>query len=157
MKILFVCTANICRSVMAEGVMKKLLSAHTGMPMVTVSSAGVDALEGSTPDRYTIEVCDKRGIAVGLHPARQLTREMLGEMDLILCMEKMHRERIAGAFPQFAKSTFLLKEYLCESPLDDTEIEDPVGKSKKHFEKCFNSIEAEIKRIAPLILTSTMK
>jgi protein-tyrosine-phosphatase len=82
---------------------------------------------------------------------------MLEEMDLILCMEKMHRERIAGAFPQFAKNTFLLKEYLCEGPLDDTEIEDPVGKSKKHFEKCFNSIEAEIKRIAPLILTNTMK
>ena len=69
MKILFVCTANICRSVMAEGVMKKLLSAHTGIPMVSVSSAGVDALEGSTPDRYTIEVCDKRGISIGSQTA----------------------------------------------------------------------------------------
>ena len=157
MNILFVCTANICRSVMAEGVMKKLLSAHTGMPMVAVSSAGVDALDGSTPDRYTIEACDRRGISVGLHPARQLTREMLEEMDLVLCMEKMHRERIAGAFPQFAKNIFLLKEYMAGDPPVDAEIGDPIGRSKKHFEKCFNSIEAEIKRIAPLILTNTMK
>jgi protein-tyrosine-phosphatase len=157
MKILFVCTANICRSVMAEGVMKKLLSAHAGIPMVSVSSAGVDALEGSTPDRYTIEVCDKRGIAVGLHSARQLTREMLEEMDFILCMEKMHRERIAGAFPQFARNIFLLKEYMAGDPPVDAEIGDPIGRSKKHFEKCFNSIEAEIMRIAPLILTNTMK
>jgi protein-tyrosine-phosphatase len=157
MKILFVCTANICRSVIAEGILKNLLSEHTGKHIVSVNSAGVDALEDSTPNRYTIEVCDKRGISIGSRTAQQLTREMLGEMDLILCMEKNHKQHIISAFPKFAEKSFLLKEYLHEGPLIDAEIEDPVGKSKKHYEKYFNRIEEEIQRITPLILTNTMK
>ena len=149
MNILFVCTANICRSVMAEGILTKLASDPTG-GHVSPRSAGVDVHEDSTPDRYTADVCTKEGIDIRLHKAWQLTKQMLEEANLVLCMEQMHKQIITGAFPRFAKSVFLLKEYLHEQPLDDAEIRDPIGKSRKEYEKCFIEIEKEVRRIGVL-------
>jgi protein-tyrosine phosphatase len=155
MKILFVCTANICRSVIAEGILKKLLANSTGSHTIVVTSAGIDALEDYTPDRTTNEICTKRGVHIGSHKARQLTKAMLKETDIILCMEKIHKQRILSAFPKFIKNVFLLKEYLQENPIDDAAIKDPIGKSKKKYEKCFKEIEKEVQRILPIILKGT--
>ncbi len=155
MKILFVCTANICRSVMAEGIFKKLLMHSTGSPTIVVASAGIDALENYTPDRTTNEICIKRGVHISSHKARQLTKAMLKETEIVLCMEKVHKQRILGAFPKFIKHVFLLKEYLHATPLNDAEIKDPTGKSKKDYEKCFKEIEKEVQRILPIILKGT--
>jgi protein-tyrosine-phosphatase len=155
MKILFVCTANICRSVMAEGILKRLLAFSPGFHSVFVASAGIDALENFTPDLNTSEVCMKRNIYIGSHKSQQLTKAMLKDMDIILCMEKIHKQRILSAFPKFAKHVFLLKEYLHKDPLDDAEIKDPTGKSKKIYEKCFKEINREVQRILPTILKDT--
>jgi protein-tyrosine phosphatase len=155
MKILFVCTANICRSVMAEGILKRLLAFSPGFHSVFVASAGIDALENCTPDLNTSEVCMKRHIYIGSHKSRQLTKAMLKDMDIILCMEKIHKQRIHSAFPKFAKHVFLLKEYLHKNSLDDVEIKDPTGKSKIIYEKCFKEIDREVQRILPAILKDT--
>jgi protein-tyrosine phosphatase len=155
MRILFVCTANICRSVMAEGILKKLLANSPDSHTIVVSSAGIDALENFTPDQKTLEVCTKRDIHIGSHKARQLTKVLLKETDIVLCMEKIHKQRILGAFPKFIKHVFLLKEYPHKSPTDDGEIKDPIGKPKNYYEKCFKEIEKEVQRILPNILEGT--
>jgi len=152
MKILFVCTANICRSVIAEGILKKLLANSPGYHTVFVTSAGIDALENFTPDQNTLEVCIKRKIFIGSHKARQLTNALLKDMDIVLCMEKIHKQRILSAFPKYINHVFLLKEYLHKDPLDNVEIKDPTGKSKEHYKKCFKEIEKEVRRILPSIL-----
>ena len=155
MKVLFVCTANICRSVMAAGIFNKQLSHYDGPHSIHVKSAGVDALEDLTPDRKTKEVCNAQGIHIGSHKSRQLTKDMLDKADIVLCMEKFHKQRIISAFPNFVKNVFLLKEYLRESSIDHASIKDPIGKSKKQYEKCFKEIEKEVQRILPIIIKST--
>jgi protein-tyrosine-phosphatase len=155
MKILFVCTANICRSVMAEGILKKMLSTSLSTHDVHVRSAGVDALEGLTPDRNTIEICNKQGVHISSHKASQLTKALLKEADLVLCMAKVHKQRILNAFPKSEKNVFLLKEYLRDHPVMETSVKDPTGKPKRHYEACFREIEKELKRIWPPILLWT--
>jgi protein-tyrosine phosphatase len=77
---------------------------------------------------------------------------MLKDMDIILCMEKTHKQRILSAFPKYIEHVFLLKEYLHKDPLDDAGIKDPTGKSKEHYKKCYKEIEKEVRRILPAIL-----
>jgi protein-tyrosine-phosphatase len=152
MKVLFVCTANICRSVMAEGILMKLLTDCTDSHAIIAASAGLDALEGYTPDRTTTEVCNKRKVHIDSHKAQQLTKAMLKEADIVLCMEKIHKQRILGAFPKLIKKVFLLKEYLHQNSLGNAEVKDPTGKSIIHYQKCFHEIEKEVQRILPFIL-----
>ena len=151
MKILLVCTANICRSVMAGGIFTKLLSASPGTPAIRVQSAGIDALEGMAPDRNTSEVCSAHGIDIESHRARQLTKDMLKETDIALCMEINQKERILRAFPAHSEKIFLLKNYHRASPIEDASIEDPFGKPKKYYEECFDEIEQEVQRIIAFI------
>jgi protein-tyrosine phosphatase len=142
---------------MAEGIFKKLLSNHISIHAIHVRSAGIDALEGMTPDRNTNEICNKQGVHIGSHRARQLTKTMLKETDLILCMAKIHKQSILSAFPNLNKDIFLLKEFYRDHPVDEPSLKDPTGKSKKHYEMCFNEIEKEMKRVFPIIITEKTK
>ena len=142
---------------MAERIFKKLLSTHTDSHSMHVSSAGVDALEGLIPDRNTIEICNKQDVHIVPHKARQLTKTMLKESDLILCMTNSHKQSILNAFPKYDKNIFLLREYLREHPVEEPSIKDPTGKSIQHYEICFKEIEKELKRIFPLIVTDSIK
>jgi protein arginine phosphatase len=154
MRILIVCTANICRSVMAEGILKKLLSTRSEARDIEIHSVGMDAVVGLTPDRDTREICLAHDIEVGSHTAEQLTKEMLIQSDIILCMEKIHKQLIVNSYPDFYTKTFLLKEFHTDDPPDDVSIKDPTGRSKRHYKACFNEIEYEIRRIADILIYS---
>lgn len=112
--ILAVCTANICRSPLAEFVLRGLL------PGVRVGSAGIDALVGQDVDPGALEAAQALGIAVQPHAARQFDDRLGREADLILVMERHHRNSIARHWPHFLGKTFLLGQ-----PLGRDSIPDP--------------------------------
>jgi protein-tyrosine phosphatase len=94
--ILVVCTGNICRSPMAEA----LLRAHLARlrPQATVSSAGLAALEGRPADPIAVALLAERGIDLSAHRARQITPELVAAAELVLVMEaeqQRHLERLA--------------------------------------------------------------
>jgi protein-tyrosine phosphatase len=149
MRILFVCTANICRSVMAEAMMKAL--ADDFRDSVEISSAGIDAVSDSVSDKFTQGVCSKHGLDIGSHRSRQLTKLMLDRSDLVLCLAENHRQSILSAYPQFESKVFLLKQFRKEPPAKKPSIEDPIGKPRRRYERCFRDIQQEVKRIAPLL------
>jgi protein-tyrosine-phosphatase len=156
MNILFICTANICRSAIAEGILKKFLSDSKNTHTVRVSSGGVDALVGCSPDSKTIGICREQGLDISSHTARQVTKDMLLEADIVLCMQTMHQQRIISAYPQFKHITFLLKEFQREHLSGNPEIKDPTGESKKYYRNCFSEIKEEILRISPGLFLPTL-
>jgi len=108
--VLFVCTGNSCRSVMAEGIMRKRLY-ELGKNDIEVSSAGTMAINGLQPTEETIKVMEESGVDVSEFKSKGMTADMAKRFDLILAMEPMHKEAILKMAPNAASRTFLLKEY----------------------------------------------
>jgi protein-tyrosine phosphatase len=108
--ILVVCTGNICRSPIAEGLLRRALFTRFGPEAPIVSSAGTAGLEGSGARPESIQVASERGAAIDQHVARALTPDLVRGADLVVGMAAEHRDAIGRADPDLAARTFTLKE-----------------------------------------------
>ena len=145
--ILFVCTANMCRSVMAEAIFKKIWNDKKNQK-IEVKSAGTSALSSYSPTSYTIKVMKERGLDVSSHLSRPLTKNLVEEADIIFTMEKTHKYHIRNIYPFAQNKIWLLKEF---SSGREEEIQDPVGLSEEHYRKTAREIEEEIKKVVEKI------
>ena len=122
--VLFVCTANICRSPMVEAIFNALAS-DAGLPC-EARSAGVAALVGEPIAPNAKAVLEDAGVLAGEHRARQVDRAMLEEADLVLAMTPEHvaaLHRLAGGPSQKIRT---LSGYAKDVP-DAEGIADPYG------------------------------
>ena len=145
--ILLICTGNSCRSVMAAGLLKKMLK---GKGDYKVATAGVAALTGAGATGQTFQVMAENGIELTHHVSQQLTNEMLREADLILVMERAHKEHILKRLPAVGKKLHLLSEFgrpQEENKLVDPNVPDPIGQSLDFYRKVFAIIKEGIERV----------
>lgn len=145
-RILVVCTGNSCRSVMAKGLLKSILKDRQDLMVI---SAGIAALPGLRPTQETIEVMARHRIDVSSHLTQRLTDEMIEEADLVLVMERMHKQEILNRLPHSKKKVFLLREY-ADSPSGsdmDIEVPDPIAKPMEVYESCFGMIREAVEKV----------
>lgn len=145
--ILFVCTGNSCRSVMAKSLLERLLRDREDIEILACGTLG---LKGIGASRETIELLKREGIDVSEHKAVGLEDSFLKKSDLILVMERHHEEIISERAPQIRNRVFLLREF---AKIEGTElnIPDPIGRSSGFYEKVFLMIKEAIERVAQLI------
>ncbi|MDD5669915.1 MAG: L-threonylcarbamoyladenylate synthase, partial [Candidatus Omnitrophica bacterium] len=148
-KVLFVCTGNSCRSVMAEWLFKKKLR-ELGRSDVDVQSAGVMPVAGMGATEATRIVLAREGIDASSHRAARITRDMLNKADLILVMERIHEENILGIAPQVKNRIFLLKEFARMSN-SDLNVPDPIGASVEFYQETLNVIKEAVSKVAEII------
>lgn len=151
--ILFVCTGNSCRSIMAEGLMKEALKS-LGKKGIMVSSAGVSAIDGFHPTKETIDVMKREGVDVSGLRSRSLTDEMIKDSDLVLVMSAHHMDDVIRRVPSAASKTHVLKEYGISDDLRGSEpldIADPIGKPIEVYEYTLSEIKREVNRIARIL------
>jgi len=151
--VLLVCTGNSCRSIMAEGLLKKYLK-ELGKDDIEVLSAGVHAIDGAEPKRETIEVMAEEGIDVSRFRSKGITEELVKKADLILVMSGHHMDDIIDRMPDAQGKVHMLKQYGASSDgcaCEDLDIEDPIGRPKAFYQKVLLAIKAEIKKIAEIL------
>jgi protein-tyrosine phosphatase len=139
--ILTVCTGNICRSPMAEGILRALLKV---VPDVGVSSAGTNALIGNPATDFAIIAADEKGIDISGHKARMVGEEMIRASSTILCMEFFHVEYILEIDVSAESKTFNLAQF-SEGGKRLNKISDPYGCSLREFRECFQDINVCIR------------
>ncbi|MGQ9629924.1 MAG: arsenate reductase/protein-tyrosine-phosphatase family protein [bacterium] len=109
-KILFVCTGNTCRSVIAEGLFRKMVP-QSLLDEIEVDSAGIYAYPGSGITNNTNIVLRQEGVNLEDHKAKRVSKEDIREADLILTMEAFQKMAIISMDPEAEDKVFLLKEF----------------------------------------------
>ena len=136
--VLVLCTGNICRSPYAEAVLKQRA---TG---ISVDSAGLAAMVDYEADATGQSVARDRGIDMSGHKAKQVTRSLIGQSDLILVMDDEHLSRLHRKYPDSRGKSFKLGKLK-----GDKNIVDPYLKSQSFFELVFNEIDEAVETWLP--------
>ncbi len=138
-RLIFVCTGNTCRSPMAEYLFRELIKNTSLEGEWEVQSRGVSAIPGQKANENAFKALNEEGINLKEHTSRQLTREDLGNADLVLTMTQHHKELVLSMAADFGDKVFTLKEFAGEKVYLD--ICDPFGQSLDIYIKTRDEIK----------------
>jgi protein-tyrosine-phosphatase len=150
--VLIICTGNSCRSVMAEGFLKKYLR-ELGKDDIDVVSAGIHAIDGLHPTKETIEVMSREGVDVSGFRSKAVTEELIKNADHILVMAGHHMDDIIRRVPQAASKVHIVKQFGVQKDdcaCEDLDIPDPIGADAAFYKEVMSVIKREMERIAEI-------
>ncbi len=156
-RVTFVCSGNICRSAMAQGILRETLSKTRFKNFVEVESAGTLPTASGPAHPLTLKILSAHGIDMYHHQARAINAQIVEESDLLICMAVNHYEYLRRQFPEHKEKIVLLKEWHRRSKLSNPSIADPIGHDEAFYEQTFVEIQNEIKRILPYLFSEVKK
>lgn len=144
-KILMVCLGNICRSPLAEGILKSKINSKT----VFVDSAGTAAYHvGNSPDTRSIAVARKYGIDITNQKARKFSVNDFETFDLIYAMDESNYTNII-ALSRTEDDVQKVKMILNESnPNENKSVPDPYYGGNDGFEQVYKMLDTACEIIA---------
>jgi protein-tyrosine-phosphatase len=145
--ILFVCTANICRSPVAEALLRSQLEL-AGYGDWVVSSAGTWADRGEPASEHSVQLLSEMGLDISAHRSRPVDAAALAEADLVLTLEMGHAEALRAEFPRHAHKIRVLSQM--SGPAYS--VGDPYGGPRASYERMVREVGGLIERGLPQIV-----
>lgn len=155
--ITFICSGNICRSPMAEGILKKLLDKSRFSRQVTINSAGTLNLMPTKASEEAIRISHNHKVDIGKHRSQPVDKPILDDANIIICMAVYHQNILLKNYPEYADKMFILKSMNREEGLADPSIADPIGMTEEFYKRIYDEIESELKRLLPHLLDKIEK
>ncbi|MBM4042134.1 MAG: threonylcarbamoyl-AMP synthase [Planctomycetes bacterium] len=147
--IVFVCTANTCRSPMAEMLCKQMLAERLGCTIGELPERGYNILSAGTagfddgPASYQgVEAMRKYGLDLSEHVSRPVTAGLVEDADAIYVMARHHCDSIRRILPDAADRIHLMDPA-------GKDVEDPVGGTVEDFLECARTLERSLRAIMP--------
>jgi protein-tyrosine phosphatase len=133
--VLFVCTGNICRSPMAEGVFRSMARQARLESAFTVDSAGTyGGHAGEPPSRLAIEAAARRGYDISGLRARPVVAADIARFDHVLAMDRGHMAALRRLAPRELIGRLRM--------FANTDVADPYGGNERDYERALDAIEA---------------
>jgi protein-tyrosine phosphatase len=124
--VLFVCTANMCRSPLAQAIAAERAE-RRGLHELRFESAGRKTLDGRSATDDAVAVAREHGLDLGGHRSRLLTSELVGQADLVVALDRQARDA-AGGLGGAGKTRLL-------------DVADPVGRGLDEYRRTFARLE----------------
>ena len=131
--VLCICTGNICRSPLAEGLFRKRAQS------LRVASAGIGAVVAGTMPDAAANIATREHLDLDSHRGKQVTRPMLQQHDLVMVMEAGQKQWLVANYPESRGRVFLLTHWI-----SGDDIADPYRLNSEVFEQVYSEIEAGV-------------
>ena len=138
-EIVFICTANTCRSPMAEGLFRHALAAQSDpLKSLKVSSAGVSVYDRQPANPNSVKAMAKVGIDISDHRSQHITDSMIESALAFFTMTETHLAMLAYQIDPPPANAFLMRSFIEGNA--DTQIPDPFGMNLSEYEACRDSM-----------------
>lgn len=134
--ILVLCIGNICRSPIAEGLLKHAL------PGKTIVSAGLGALVGRSADPLAIQIAQEHALDITAHRAQAVSSRLVNNADLILTMDLEQKRYVETYYPNAHGKVFRLCEF------KNKDVADPYREGYKSFQTAYALINEGVEVMA---------
>jgi protein-tyrosine phosphatase len=154
--ITFVCTANICRSPMAQALLAHALDAEPEpLRSLRVVSAGISAYDGERVSPNSQRVLEPVGLDLSKHLSQRLTQDLIDQSLAVFCMTAMHKLLVETQFNPTTPHIYLMREFLPDG--QEKEIPDPYGLDRAAYETCRDSMVEAIPSILAFLRRQVKK
>ena len=148
-RLLFVCTGNICRSPMAEGLMRSFAS---GRKDVAIFSAGVSAPRGAPASQAAVEALAEEGVDLRSFRSQPVTEDLLEQSTHVFAMTRDHQRLLNLLYPEHGSKIRLLGEFTRSGG----DVLDPIGQGLHTYRRCRDIIKSALAQILTFVDQSSL-
>ncbi len=150
--ILIVCTANICRSPMAAGLLRHFLAGQAEpLRSLKVVSAGIAARRGDAISDNAAIAMKKAGVDLSGHVSQPVTQQLLDDSLAVFGMTESHRALLQLQFERVPKHLYLFRQFLPQP--NDPEVDDPYGGPLSVYETCRDNLVEAVPSVVAFLKT----
>jgi protein-tyrosine-phosphatase len=137
--LLFICTGNVCRSPMAEYLLRHYLGNNSGWK---VESAALSGITGIPASGNAVKALAEKDIDLTPHRSKRITAESVYNADCVIAMTSLHKKNFCLRFPYAADKIYLLKTFIPK--INEQDIDDPIGMPLATYRKTRDEIDEAI-------------